>query len=123
MQITQEIPNCPFCGKEAKVHKQEDQADCSRYVYVYYGIGCSTHDCHGQYDVDMAIYDTPEAAIAAWSKRQHISAASELLEALENLTEELEKIEAWDGDCPWLIPFVRQARAVINKARGQGGQK
>ncbi len=51
---------------------------------------------------------------------QAIEALPELLEALEGLTEELEKIEAWDGDCPWLIPFVRQARAVINKTRRQG---
>ncbi len=54
---------------------------------------------------------------------QLAAAAPELLEALEGLTEELEKIEAWDGDCPWLIPFVRQARAVIKKARWQGGER
>lgn len=43
--------------------------------------------------------------------------AKELLEALEALCKEIELIEGWEGDCPWLVPVMDNVHAVISKVR------
>jgi hypothetical protein len=51
-----------------------------------------------------------QATVRAESAERQLS---ECRKALENLVDEVTGIEAWDGDCPYLVPPIEAARAAL----------
>lgn len=62
-----EIENCPFCGKEAILHRNIDENVDSFHYRAFYIVRCSDIWCVGH---DMNVWEyTPERAVARWNRR------------------------------------------------------
>ena len=58
------LPNCPFCGQEVFLFKQEIYEYYRSGSDIYYGVGCETENCYC--GIDDPYHSTPEEAIEQW---------------------------------------------------------
>ena len=63
-----DLLDCPFCGRKATVFKQKERWT-SKTTVIYWGVGCTTQDCYGGQDSDLAYFESSHEAVKCWNKR------------------------------------------------------